>query len=495
MYFIIPKSHNDLGTAFKMGANSQNYGGTHDLADIESRIINFRRVITQLPPEDHAMLPSLLYDLGSSFQSRFLFGGDSAGDLVDIESAISNFQKAIELVPEDDNRLTEWVYELGISLESRFIHTGNLADSDGAISNLQRVIHLTPEDSYHLGGLCNHFFYLARSYSYRYKFTQNPQDLARAISGYHSAAIQSHGRPMGRYISAREWASLCHLNGHPDVLQAYGLAIELMPQITDLSQSIYTRTMQLSDASELLSSATAAAINAGEIVTAINWLEQGRCIVWSQINQLRSPAIENLRVNYPSLVDYVLKVSQDLVAVGTSRVVTAGTSRGINPVKLRLDAMNPIDEVRRVHDLKCDWATILIRLRELPGLHNFLKPHTTSDLLAALPENGSIITFSLHKDRCDIIALRSGEDKPLHIPLRNFTHQNAVKLRDNLRTYLHKNGIRMRDSDSRAGRPVYPEVERKAVVIFQVLRAIWECVMKPLLDGLGYSLVVCLVSF
>ena len=47
------------------------------------------------PPPGHANLPSRLNNLGSSFQSRF----KQTGDLADIESAMSNEQRAVELAP------------------------------------------------------------------------------------------------------------------------------------------------------------------------------------------------------------------------------------------------------------------------------------------------------------------------------------------------------------------------------------------------------------
>ena len=86
---------------------------------------------------------------------------------------------------------------------------------------------------------------------------------------------------------------------------------------------------------------------------------------------------------------------------------------------------------------------------------------------------------------CNALALVPGTDTPLHIPLLNFSMQQAVQLRDDLRTYLKWKGMRMRDMD-RLGPPAGFSEEG---IMYKVLRDIWEHLANPVLDALGYNLV------
>ena len=85
-------------------------------------------------------------------------------------------------------------------------------------------------------------------------------------------------------------------------------------------------------------------------------------------------------------------------------------------------------------ELAKDWTSLLEEIRALPDFQNFLRPPTATSLLSGLPRNGAVIIFNIHKDKCDALALVSGTDTPLYIPLPNFSMQQAIQLLDDLRT-------------------------------------------------------------
>ena len=65
-----------------------------------------------------------------------------------------------------------------------------------------------------------------------------------------------------------------------------------------------------------MGSAVATALHFSKANLALEWLEQGRCLVWNQLNQLRTP-IHNLHLKNPSLANRFTHVASALESDGT----------------------------------------------------------------------------------------------------------------------------------------------------------------------------------
>ena len=263
-----------------------------------------------------------------------------------------------------------------------------------------------------------------------------------------------------------------YVNANP--LEAFGTAIALL--------ALHKRYTNIIDASDLTMSATAAALGAGQNDTALEWLDQGRCLVWNQIHQLRTP-IENLHSHDPSLANRFREVATALEASGSRQTKFLLFSQ-----ETMSEMITSQDETKRHAELAKEWNELLDRIRTLPNFSDFLRPPTASSLLKGLPCNGHVVIFNIHEKRCDALALVSGADEPFHIPLSTFSLKKAVELRDSLRNYLKGRGMRMREPEDRvchlAPRPTKAISEN---VIYMVLRELWDHVAKPVLDALAYN--------
>ena len=82
------------------------------------------------------------------------------------------------------------------------------------------------------------------------------------------------------------------------------------------------------------------------------------------------------------------------------------------------------------------WSQLLDQIRRVPKFHDFLRPPRASDFLANLPVGGPVVLVNVHESRCDGLALISGSDAPVHIPLPNFSHKLATEPRERLRKFL-----------------------------------------------------------
>jgi len=262
---------NDLGSAFQY-----RFGRNGDLADLENAISNLQRAV-KLTAHGHADMPARLNNLGNTFVDRF----GRTGDLADLENAIFNVQRAIELTPHGHADMFLWLNNLGNAFQSRFGRTSDLADLDNAMSTLLRAIKLTPYNHAGMSVQFNNLGILCYKY---FQHTQNPEHLLRALFAYRLSATHITGAPSVRFHAARSWSDLAPSFGSVgDTLEAFRTAVELLSQVAGLDQTVSKRYKNLADVSHLTTSASAAAIDAGENETALEWLEQGRCLVWNQI--------------------------------------------------------------------------------------------------------------------------------------------------------------------------------------------------------------------
>jgi hypothetical protein len=126
------------------------------------------------------------------------------------------------------------------------------------------------------------------------------------------------GSPSVRLQAATQWATLSQKS--PFRHHSFWMPL-LVPSIFyPLFQAWRTpfnvAMKLLVNSSQLSIAASAAALSLGHPDKALEWLVEGRCIVWNQINQLRTP-VDELRVHNQSLADRFSAVSRELENAGS----------------------------------------------------------------------------------------------------------------------------------------------------------------------------------
>ena len=444
-------------------------------------MISLRRSgISAFIPDGHADLPSHLNNLGTSFSLCF----EHTGDLGDISEAIQNHQRAVQLTPDGHADLPSHLNSLGISFSLRFERTGGLDDILEAIQHQERAVQLTPDGAASLPARLNN---LGHSFSLRFKATQAHEFLRNAILYYRRSATSSTGPPSLRLNAAKQWAHLStsHSSLSPSLgseqLAAHACIIELLSLISGLENTIQSRHQSLLNSSQLSIAAAAAVLSFGHSDKALEWLIQGRCIVWNQINQLRRP-LDQLRAYDPAIAERFSILSRDLEVAGLRT-----DSRGRRDELSMDDKISLEEEARRRIKLAKDWEQLVGTIRNTPGFEDFLQPRKCADIMRRLPEEGPIVIINVHHDRCDALALMASASEPIHIPLPKFSYQQAERLSNGLRCYLHSVGVRLGipwdDGDSSVPLVDFP----------QVLSLLWTALVSPILEKLAFF--VCFFSF
>jgi tetratricopeptide (TPR) repeat protein len=432
-----------------------------NVVDLDSAIIQYQAAV-DLTPDNHPDKPSYLANLGSSLYERF----DRSGNLIDLDGAITQERLAVNIMPEDHPNKPVHLNNLGISLQVRFTSTGNVSDIDDAITHQQRAVEKVTDGQ---ARKPRYLHNLATSYLARFKRSHHQSDAESAVFHYSAAAMSSIGAPTFRFKSAGAWCEVASLIGHQSLLAAYECAIDLMPLVAWLGLPIADRHRHLVKIGGIARDAAAAAISLEECDKALEWLEQGRSIVWTQILQLRTP-VDHLRDINPDLAERLLQISRRL-------------DRGSQEsVFLERELSSPEEEGRRYRGLVAEWESIIDQVRRIQGFESFLRPPSSSNLKKAA-QNGPVVILNVAKERCDALALLPRFEEAIHIPLPNISSERVAQLQDELKDQLYSNGIRMRGE--RAAKRVSDEADNESCK--QILAELWDNLVKPVMDSLAFS--------
>ncbi|KAF6745227.1 CHAT domain-containing protein [Ephemerocybe angulata] len=456
---------------------------TRDIADIDGAISVTQKAV-QLTSEGSYHLPTFLNNLGSAFSRRF----GQTGNLPDLVDAISVQLRVAELLPQGHVNLPACLSNLGGSFTRSFERTGDFTDIDDAISVRQRAVGLTPQGH---SSLPLYLTSLAHSFYSRFNAGGNSRDLEGAIFNYKEAAMSPSGRRLIKLQAAEFWVNTTLARHRPqslEILLAFDTVLGLIASIAGLDQTVKGRYTQLESISGLARKAATAACAFGRVDKALEWLEQGRCLVWNQLNSLRTP-LDELRRHDEELAGRIADVAK--------RLENAGSSRAEPHPNMSFSEKISIEDESRAHlDLSKRWNDLLGAARAIPGFESFLRPPPCSILMEDLPESGPIVLINVDEHRCDALALLAGLNKPLHIPLPSFSIEKARKFRTMLDSELRTRNLRVRNIDVVTSGNGERGVRRLPVVkgsgdhpVSKVLRGMWEEIVKPVLDALEFSRV------
>ncbi|KAG8817399.1 hypothetical protein FRC17_011248, partial [Serendipita sp. 399] len=478
--------------------------------DITNAILR-QQAAVELAPDDHPDKPGILSNLGNCLQTRF----ERFGNTADIDDAIARHGAAVSLTPDGDPKKPSRLNNLGNSLHLRFKRFGNIDDINSAIAQKKAAVNFTPIGHPDKPSRLNN---LGASLTARFMRFKNVDDINSAITQQQATVdLSPDGHPtkpsrlqnLGNSLMvrfehfkvindidraiARQQASInLTPDGHPNKpsqlnslgnafltrfihyenVGDIGSAIEHLQAAVNLAPDDHPSKpgwlnnlgthQHLARMGAIAQDAAAAAISLHQFDRAVEWLEQGRSIVWTQILQLRTP-VDQLRDVDPRLANDLLRIS---------RLLDSGTQDG--------EKLSSEEEGRRYRALAEKWEGIIKRVRELPDFEDFLRPPRFHRLLGAA-KNGPVVVVNIAEERCDALALIDGIGEVMHIPLPDLTLEKATNLQVDLTSLLKSSNVRLRAVRE-------PEFEHgHDGECKRILGELWNCLVKPVLDSLAYS--------
>ena len=316
---------------------------------------------------------------------------------------------------------------------------------------------------------------LGQSLSTRFKKFNDLSDLYAAVSTYYAAAMSNIGSSYTRFQAAERWMQLALQYLPCQNMESSRVCMSLVPQLTWLGSSIRDRHHRVTHAGQIARDAASIAIKANKCDTAVEWLEQGRSVVWSQMMQLRSPLDELHQAN-PKLAESLQSLSTLLEGATSHSILLDDTSQR----PLQVD----------YHKLAHEREQLLKQIRRLPGFERFLLPKTLSQLLPAANQ-GPTVMLNVSKLQCDALVLVPGVDHILHVPLDSLSFETARAWHELFQLAINKDSISIADFHSRLKAlrpPDRPDmVASSESVLAYILEELWSHVVHPILNALAIT--------
>ncbi|KAI9574265.1 CHAT domain-containing protein [Boletus coccyginus] len=410
--------------------------------------ISRQRDAVELTPHGRPDKPGRLNNLGNSFRARF----QRAGELSDLEDAVSTHRDGVELTPHGHPDKPGRLSSLGNSFHTRFERVGELSDLEeprrlnnlgnsfrarfecvGELSNVEDAIStqrikLTPRDHpdrplcpNNLGNsllACFqcvgkltpydhphrplHLSNLGNSFRARFDCLGVPSDVEQAIFLYSYAASPPTGPISVRFHVSHKWILYARHIHHHSLLDACSVAITLLPQLAWIGLSLTGCYRELTRGADVVREAAAAALDLGFLETAVEWLEQGRSIVWGELSQLRN-SYEELSSTHPDHARRLRELSAALEYANTTHEKSLSTffesaqssaHHAIRSLKMEADSHRA---------LAIERDTLLHQIRGFPGFERFLSLHKEFSQLRASAHSGPVVILNAAETRCDAL--------------------------------------------------------------------------------------------
>ncbi|KZO93697.1 hypothetical protein CALVIDRAFT_518734 [Calocera viscosa TUFC12733] len=307
---------------------------------------------------------------------------------------------------------------------------------------------------------------LAESYLRRFSITKSAQDYQLCLRALQTAAYNQSSTPNDRLEAASQWASMVYKETPHQALDAYRVALSLLPKVAwrGLEQNVRYRRLHWRN---LATDAAACAITVGRPELAVELLEQGRAVLLNSSLQLRVE-VEQLRKTEPALARQLEELSNEL-ELSTSRTTMDSGSAPSNAAGIKR-----YDELREANmeyhrTLALAWEKKVDDIRLLPGFENFLRTRSYDELRHAAGD-GPVAIVNISKWRCDALIIT------VHAPVR------VVSLRNVKKATLEKMSNNLHAALSSAKDESSAQVANGLLI--QVLDCLWSTIGSPLWTSL-----------
>ncbi|KAG1724867.1 CHAT domain-containing protein [Suillus lakei] len=374
--------------------------------------IALQREALALCPVGHPDQPLSLNTLAIRLSTRF----DHRGNDEDLDQSVALQREALALCPVSHEDRSASLNNLAAQLSTRFYHRGNDEDLDQAIALQREALVLRPvghpDRSESLNNLatqlstcfkhrCNeedlnesreHFrcaltlltqhhprqvrvnTSLADVYLLFYRSNPGPgQDTDSLDAAMHhlkaAANVVSAGL-LSRLKASLRWVRRADQHTHGTQLEAYATSMQLLDAYVSTTASVSAHHKAVKNfPSTLAVDAASCVLRSGEVCRAVELLEQGRTIIWTQMTRLRTP-LDSLQTRG----DHAMALRDKFKDL--SSLLDKPPANDIEGIP-RADVEAEETRYRRLVE---DWNRAVEEIRKIDGFSRFLLPPLFSDL-------------------------------------------------------------------------------------------------------------------
>ena len=380
--------------------------------------------------------------------------------------SITDIEGAIELGRSLSSDLSDLdsSSEFGQILFEAFKHTKNINHLNESIHTYRQLLSRRPPKLLRLLTITGLLLsLLTRSDISPGHRMQDLQEMVE-LSQFLNDGSQWLGLPH-RFNNACLWALLARATQHPSTSTAYETALSLMQDIAPFSPTLQlqhaTLTTFPAPSHEMPLAYASYQVERGQLDQAIETLERGRALLWSEMRHLRT-SIDQLLDADPELGNKFAALNRDL------EELTKSIPPGLN---LNIDDLRAGDQFGslfwRQRGLLKERDKLILQIRALPGFDRFLT-FPLFDTLRSAASSGPVIIVNHSEPRSDILILLHNASPSL-VPTPTDFYVRANALKDKLFGSRVKYGLDSSEYDQ---------------TLASVLAELYELVGKPVIDRL-----------
>lgn len=438
------------------------------LTDLQEAIAIYNTPI-EAATGDHIVMSDLLEGAATAYLLRYKLLADED----DFAQALSRLQEMLRLRPRENLEHYRCLLGFSAAFRARFMRLRNEEDISSAVNWQLKALACSPigqpSRAEVLGGLAS--LHLIKGTSH-YDLVESLNLLREVIEYDYLGALKRLSYALD--ILGEMEDSLMDENVDSSVrslvLRTYQIAIQLLPRVAYFGLDHKSRLRTLNRAESLATHAALRALVFSEPEAALEMLEQGRAVFWSQY--LRT------RTSFDALP---IELSQELSDI--SRQLEAGASAEdvSHEADNRTKMLHEAEAARKRH-LGLQFESLVEQARSLPGFERFLL-HDTARALSQAAEKGPVVIFLGNKTKCHALLIPTPTSKITSIVLPTLS---MSRLRD-LNTLMSRANAGGRDLLENR---VIRRVQTNATLAYPVLEYIWKAAIHPVVEALEAAIPV-----
>ena len=416
-------SSSSLAESAKLFSWPEKVRETYSVTDIQKKIDHLENLLSIAPPGVEGHIECLGH-LENWYESKFR----CTNDISDLEEAIKYSRLSLDATRVGSMRRNYPLTSLRNILLLAFLKTGRNDYLDESIIVGYDILELKSARQDHFPATQT----LVSSLLAREKLLGRIEDRQEAIRLISLVIDDQYARDFDRFQLSCQWAMLARCIGHPTTLTAYKMAISLMQKSVSFAPTVsnqHTRLVAMGEDCQAMPLDYASyQIYLGRFEEAVETLEQGRALLWSEMRGFRTPVSQVIEED--SLAQRFAEINQELETL-TIAVTPSGKPEVEGGVHQGKDGTDPFGRlVIKRNKLVEERDALISQIQSRPGLEGF-SGVPSFDTLRSAASRGPVIIINHCEWRSDIMIIFHNSP-PCPIPTPKTFFSRAKALRDEL---------------------------------------------------------------
>ena len=348
-------------------------------------------------------------------------------DLTDLEKSIEWGRVALASTP--DVFMFAPLFSLAIRLHQAYSRNHSISFLQESVSLLRHAFKLpTTQGRLQIQGLRALFRHILD----RFLLLRHQEDLDEVVFLRQTLIDHISTISPDALRDACTWVTIAQESGYPSVSAAYETAMSCLQTSLVFAPTLHTQHAHLlsaKEANKIPLEYASYQVETDHLEDAIQTLERGRALLWSEMRGLRT-SIDELSTAHPALATKLTVINQDLETLMMS--ISPGSTGDIDqegaPGRAGMDAFSKIFKKQKT--LLNERGALISQIQGLPGFGNFLKM-PSFDMLRAAASKGPVILINHCSLRSDIILVLH-DSPPSLIHTADDFYRRASELADRL---------------------------------------------------------------